>query len=80
MQININTTHKAILGALPGLDDEVAELILTYQAGSDGRPGTDDDMCFTSSEEIANVEGLTELQIELLQQYCCFSSEYFRIF
>lgn len=79
-KVNINTTHKAILGALPGLDDEVAEFILIYRAGPDGRLGTDDDMCCTSSEEIANIEGLTELQIELLQQYCCFNSEYFRIF
>jgi len=79
-KVNINTTPMTILSALPGLDDKMAEPILTYRAGSDGRLGTDDDMYFTSSEEIANVEGLSELQIELLQQYCCFDSEYFRIF
>jgi general secretion pathway protein K len=79
-KVNINTTSRVILDALPGLGDEVVELILTYRAGPDGQLGTDDDMCFTSSEDIANVEGLTELQIELLKQYCCFDSEYFRIF
>jgi hypothetical protein len=79
-KVNINTTYKAILSALPGLDNEVAELILAYRAGPDGQLGTDDDMCCTSSKDIAKVEGLTKLQIELLQQYCRFDSEYFRIF
>ncbi|MCK4794420.1 MAG: general secretion pathway protein GspK, partial [Desulfobacteraceae bacterium] len=79
-KININTTSRAILAALPGLDEEVADILLTYRDGPDGQFGTDDDMCFTSTEDLANVEGLTELQIELLQQYCCFDSEYFRIF
>lgn len=79
-RMNINTTPKVILGGLPGLDDTVAELILTYRAGPDRQLGTDDDMCCTSSEDIENVEGLTELQIELLKQYCRFDSEYFRVF
>jgi len=79
-KININTTSRTILAALPGLDEEVADIVLTYQAGPDGQFGTEDDMCLSSAESIAKVEGLTELQIELLKQYCCFDSEYFRVF
>ena len=78
--VNINTTSEAILAALPGLGEQAAKLILTYRAGPDRQLGTDDDMCFTSPEDLANVKGLTELQIELLKQYCCFDSGYFRIF
>lgn len=78
-KININTASVMILAALPGLDEEVAETILTYRAGYDGRLGTDDDMYLASTEDLVNLEGLTELQIELLGQYCCFDSEYFRI-
>lgn len=79
-KVNINTASKPILAALPGLDEEVAELILTYRAGPDGKLGTEDDMCCTGAEDIAGAEGLTELQIELLSHYCTFESGYFRIF
>jgi hypothetical protein len=79
-RVNINTTSRTILSALPGLDEQVADIILTHRAGPDGRFATEDDVCFTRTEDLANVEGLTGLQIELLRQYCCFDSEYFRIF
>jgi type II secretory pathway component PulK len=79
-KININTTNQVILSALSGLDDTVAELILSHRAGPDRQLGTDDDMYYTSSDDIANLEGLTELQIALLQEYCSFDSGYFRIF
>ena len=79
-KININTTRGEILGALPGLDDQAAEFLLAYRAGPDRQHGTEDDGFFTSTEDLVNVEGLTELQIELLGQYCCFESGHFRIF
>ncbi len=79
-KININTASKTILAALPGLDDQVAETILTYRSGPDGRFCTDDDGYLEKAEELANVEGLTEFQIGLLEEYCCFDSEHFRIF
>jgi hypothetical protein len=79
-KININTTRGEILGALPGLDDQAAEFLLAHRAGPDGQRGTEDDGFFTSAEDLVSVEGLTELQIELLGQYCCFESEHFRIF
>jgi len=79
-QININTAPRVILAALPGLDEATAEAILSHRSGEDGRPGTDDDVSLKSAADLANVPGVTELQIELLGQYCCFSSEYFRTY
>jgi len=79
-KININTTSKEILSALPGIAQETADALLVYCAGPDGQPGTDDDQYLTGGKDLANLENLPELQAELLQQYCCFNSEYFRIF
>jgi type II secretory pathway component PulK len=78
--ININTASGEILSALPGLDEQAAESLLAHRAGPDRQYGTEDDGFFTSAEDLVSVEGLTDLQIELLGQYCCFDSEYFRIF
>jgi len=78
--LNINTTSRTILSALPGLDEGVADTIKTYRAGPDALLGTADDRCFTTSEDFMEVEGLSELQVELLEQYCGFNSEYFRVF
>ncbi len=79
-KININTASKIIISALPGLDEQAADLIDGYRTGPDKIAGTDDDVCFKSSEDIALLEGLTELQISLLRDYSCYDSHYFRIF
>jgi hypothetical protein len=79
-KVNINTAPQVVLASLPGLDDQAAGFILNHRAGPDGRFGTEDDAGIENAEGISNIEGLTDLQKELLQQYCCFSSECFRIF
>ncbi len=79
-RININTAPEIIMAALPGLDIRAAESILTYRKGPDGQFGTDDDGCLADANGLENLKDLTELQIELLHQYCSFDSEYFRIF
>jgi len=79
-KINVNTANREILSALPGLDEQAAESLLAHRAGPDRQYGTEDDGVFTSAEDLFSVEGLTELQIELLGQYCCFESENFRVF
>ena len=79
-KININTAPPAILAVLPGLSSEVANTIAAYKAGPDGLAGTDDDAFIQDTNSITSLQGLTELQTELLQQYCCFNSEYFRVF
>jgi type II secretory pathway component PulK len=79
-KININTVSKRIVSALPGLIAAAAEAVLTHLAGRDGQIGTDDDNCFVQSEDLTQVEGLGDLEIELLQHYCNFDSTYFRAF
>lgn len=78
-KININTTSKQILSALQGLNEEVAGFVINHRVGADGQFGTEDDVVITSSGDLSKIEGLTDLQKELLKQYCCFGSEYFRI-
>ncbi|MBN1186541.1 MAG: general secretion pathway protein GspK [Bacteroidales bacterium] len=79
-KININTASKMVISALPGLDENVAVLIERNRIGRDGIAGTADDVCITSPEEIALLEELSEIQISLLQEYCCYESQCFRVF
>ncbi len=79
-KININTAPRLILASLPGLDEQAAEAILAYRYGPDGRAGTDGDNYITDPQGLADLEQLTELERELLRQYCCFDSGYLRIF
>lgn len=79
-KVNINTAPSRILAALPGLDETAADAIVTHRAGYDGRVGTDDDIYCETAEDLSKIQGLTELQTELLEQYCSFYSEHFRVF
>jgi len=79
-KININTASKRVISSMAGLDGQVGIIINSYITGPDGTPGTDDDKCISSPEDIALIEGLSEIQISLLQDYCCYDSRIFRIF
>ncbi len=78
--LNINTVSGLILSALPGLDEQVADTVLAYRYGPDSQDNTDDEIYFENIESISQIEGLTQLQIELLQQYCGFNCDTFRVF
>jgi len=79
-EVNINTVSGAIFSILPGLDQQTANIVLTFRAGPDGLENTDDDRFFEKAEDILQIEGLSELQKELLTQYCGFNSDTFRVF
>jgi len=79
-KVNINTVSVAILSILPGLDQKAANIVSAFRAGPDGVQNTDDDRVFEKPEDIIKIEDLTELQKELLNQYCCFNSDTFRAF
>jgi len=79
-KININTASATVLTALPEIDEQVVGTIFDYQSGPDGQLGTDDDRGIENTQGLSEVQGLTALEVELLQQYCCFESEYFRLF
>lgn len=78
--ININTVSGEILSVLPGLDQELADIVLAYRNGTDCIPNTDDDRFFEKAEDFLQIEGLSELSIGLLNEYCCFNSDTFRVF
>ena len=78
--VNINTVSGSILSILPGLDQQTADIVLAFRAGPDGVENTDDDRVFEKAEDILQIEGLSELQKELLNQYCGFNSDTFRVF
>jgi type II secretory pathway component PulK len=79
-KVNINTVPRQILSALPGLDQRTAEIICSFRAGPDGMEKTEDDIIIDNSDGISKIEGLTDLQKELLTQYCCFNSNVFKIY
>ncbi len=79
-KININTAAEYILSALPGLNEATGPVISRYLAGSDSILGTEDDNQIKSASDLEKIEVIGQMQIELLQQYCRFDSEHFRIF
>jgi len=79
-RLNINTARGDVLAALEGIGESAAEIIVGRRLGADGQAGTDDDMWIEGAEGITKIEGLTELEVELLGQYCCFESGWFRVY
>jgi len=79
-KVNINTTSKDVLACLGGIGEGAAEIVVNWRLGADGQAGTDDDMWIEDAKGIGEIEGLTELEAELLGQYCCFGSGYFRVY
>ena len=79
-KININTAPAWALSALPGLNEQAAQAVIEYRKGPDGWEGTEDDLSFAGAEDLADLRGLSRIQRDLLTEYCCFVSRYFRIF
>jgi type II secretory pathway component PulK len=42
-RININTASSTVLATVPGIDQNIAEQIITMRSGPDGSDGTEDD-------------------------------------
>jgi len=81
-KININTASANIISTLPGINNQAANNISFHRAGPDGQLGTNDDVFVAEANAISATAfaGVTDLQIELLKQYCCCSSNYFRLY
>ncbi|MBL7106090.1 MAG: general secretion pathway protein GspK [Phycisphaerae bacterium] len=78
--VNINTAPANILAALVAIEQQTVDAVLNYRSGPDGSLGTDDDMPIEKTEDIFNIPGISDIQLELLTQYCCFDSDTYRIF
>ncbi|HYV27634.1 MAG TPA: helix-hairpin-helix domain-containing protein, partial [Candidatus Eisenbacteria bacterium] len=57
-QLNINTANATTLQLIPGIDQNVAQAIISARAGPDGTDGTDDDTPFRNIGELARVPGM----------------------
>jgi len=79
-KFNINTCPAQYLATLPGIEQASAQKIVSYRQGPDNQTATADDHLIQSTEDIQNLPGLTTLEKDLLCEYCCFNSNYFRIY
>lgn len=79
-KVNLNTAPAQILTAIPGLDEQSISLLLAHRAGEDRCFGTEDDVFFAGPEDLAQIPGLSDMQIGVLKESCCFTSKYFRLF
>jgi type II secretory pathway component PulK len=78
-KINLNTAAPDLLAALPGLDETAAARIMAWRAGPDGVFATPDDRVIAGAADLGNIEGLTPQQVDLLGEYGCFESRFFRV-
>ena len=61
--VNINTANATIFQLIPGIDETVAQNIVTHRAGPDGVAGTEDDTPFRSVRDLANIPGMDQNSI-----------------
>jgi type II secretory pathway component PulK len=78
-KLNLNTAAPDLLAALPGLDEAAAARIMAWRAGPDGVFGTQDDRVIAGGADLGKIEGLTPQQVDLLGEYGCFESQFFRV-
>ena len=78
-QININTASATALQMIPGIDENVAQGIITTRAGPDGVDGTEDDIPFRSAGELINVPGLNRQVVGQLARFFNVRSSTFEV-
>src|SRR5207245_422222 len=60
-QININTAPATTLQLIPGIDQNIAQEIISRRAGPDGVDGDEDDVPFRSPAELGSAPGVNPL-------------------
>ena len=80
-QININTASASVLQIFPGIDENIAGMIMGAQgrAGIDGVEGTIDDTPFRSPGDLARVLGPNAGMIQQFMQYFTVRSLIFEV-
>jgi comEA protein len=69
-KVNINTASKRRLERIPGVGNEIAELIIDYRR--DNGP-------FRSIEELKDIPGIGEKRIETLKEVVCVGAPFEKI-
>ncbi len=77
-RININTAPEEVLNTLP-LSDGAVSQIVRFREYDEGSLGDLEDHVFRSQEDIDQLQGLTNLDKELLGSVGTFTSQHFRI-
>ncbi len=77
--VNINTASAVVLQLVPGIDENLAQAIITTRAGPDGVDGTEDDTPFRSVGELVNVPGLNNTGAQQLSRVFSTRSFTFQI-
>ena len=72
-RVNINTVSADVIDKLPGLGTGIGSAIEQFR-------NSDSQNCFKSSQDFSQITELSEMDTDLLGQYCRFDSEYFRIY
>jgi type II secretory pathway component PulK len=72
-RVNINTASKKVIASMGGLGERTGELIESHQNKTD-------ENVIESSDDILKISGLSELEVELLGQYCRYDTDIFRVF
>ena len=78
-QININTATISTLQLVPGIDQNIAQAIISARAGPDGADGTEDDTPFRSIGELARVPGMNPNVVGQFASYFTIGSTTFEI-
>ena len=78
-RINLNTAPSSVLEVLP-ISPAAVDQILGYRAFDEYSSGELSDHVFRSAQDIEQLQGLTEMDIDVLKAVATFRSSHFRIF
>lgn len=78
-RININTASEEVLNAVPSLGRSVISDIVAERRGKDGVLNTEDDVYFTSFDELSKKCEVGGSDITTLIRYCKLNSRFFTI-
>lgn len=79
MRLNINTASAYTLRLIPGMDENMANAVVSFRNGPDGVPGTEDDMPFRSVTDLGNVPGVPPELLPQVARYCNVRSVTFEV-
>ncbi len=78
--MNVNTASSLVLQAFIGLDDLLAEMVISQREGADGVAGTEDDQAFMSLGQFYNlIGGLDRQSQRALGQLLTVKSDHFSV-
>lgn len=77
--MNVNTASATQLQIIPGINEFIAQAIITARAGPDGADGTDDDTPFRSPGELNRVPGVPPMVLQQIGSFFSVRSLVFEV-